>query len=234
MKVAEIIQRIQSLWSKGVQSDDLRLTERHIYNKMLTVRSRLLYQKANKKQKLNQWNFQTLPCVELVKAPIHECPCLPPIGCEILKTKYPLPKPITNLTNHILQSVTSLDGSVIYSEIGWTEYKYKQGNKYTGSKPDYFIRDGYLYLTYKSGPKVVTITGLFQDPVEAESFPSYCDNCEDCQDCDSPLEKEFPIDDELLDVLVEFCIQELVVMFSQSQQDKTNNSQDDNNTQPNE
>lgn len=232
MKIGELTQRIQSLYSKGIQSDDSRLSSRHIYNKLLSVRSRLLFQKANKKQKLNQWNFQTLPCVELIKAPIHECPCLPPVGCEILKSKFKLPNPITNLTHHLLQNVSSVDGSVIYSEIGFNEYKYKKGNKYTANKPDFFIRDGYLYLTYKTGPKIITVTGLFEDPLEVESFPSACDL--DCNTCESILDKEFPIDNDLIDILIEMTIQELIIIFTQNNQDRTNNSSDDNQTQNNE
>ena len=49
MKIGEIIQRIQSLYSKGVESDDTRLMSRHIYNKLLTVRARLISQDAKKK-----------------------------------------------------------------------------------------------------------------------------------------------------------------------------------------
>ena len=60
MKVIEIIQRIQSLYSKGAQSDDSRLSDRHIYNKLLTLRSKYISQQAKKKQKVNQWNFQVL------------------------------------------------------------------------------------------------------------------------------------------------------------------------------
>jgi len=92
MLIKEIIQRIQSLYSKGVQSDDTRLTDRHIYNKMVTVRSKLVSQEAKKKQKINQWSYQTLSCVELIKAQPNECPCIAPPGCEILRSKYPIPK----------------------------------------------------------------------------------------------------------------------------------------------
>jgi len=58
MTIKEIIQRVQSLYSKGVQSDDVRLEDRHIYNKMITVRSKLISQEAKKRQKINQWNYQ--------------------------------------------------------------------------------------------------------------------------------------------------------------------------------
>ena len=227
MTIAEIIQRVQSLYSKGVQSDDSRLTSRHIYNKMLTVRAKLISQESKKNQKVNQWNYQTLPCVELEKAPIHECPCLPPVGCSILKTKVKLPKPLTNLNNHLIQSVSSLDGSIIYSEVTWNEKKYKSSNKYTSNKPDYFIRNEYLYITHRNGPKVISITGLFEDPLEVEDYPSFCPE-NDMLDCISPLDKDFPIDNDMVDTLIEMSANELVVLFSQNQEDLSNNSRDNN------
>ena len=61
MRVGDIIQRIQSLYSKGSQSDDTRLTPRHIYNKMLTVRSKLISEGAKKKQKVNYFYEFHLP-----------------------------------------------------------------------------------------------------------------------------------------------------------------------------
>lgn len=226
LKTSEIIQRIQSLYSKGVQSDDTRLSSRHIYNKILSVRAKLLNQQAKKKQKISQWNYQTLHCVELEKAPLHECPCLPPLGCSIMKTKYPIPQPISNLDKELIQSVTSLDGSIIYSEIGWVEKKYKSSNKYTASKPDYYIRNDFLYITHKNGPKVITITGLFENPFEVDEYPSLCDkDCKDCK-CTSPLESDFPIDSSMIDTLVELAVQELIAVFSQSKEDLTNNTKD--------
>lgn len=226
MITKEIIQRIQSLYSKGVQSDDSRLTDRHIYNKMLTSRAKLLSQKANKKQKISQWNYQTIPCVELIKAPTYECPCLPPVGCQILKTKIKLPEVISSMNRHLIQSVTSLDGSIIYSEVSWTEKKYKSFNKYTGSKPDFFIRNDYLYITHKEGPKLITITGLFENPLEVDKYPSYCEKCEDCVDCESPLDKEFPLDNSIVDTLIDMCVNELVINFSKTREDITANSRD--------
>ncbi|MGL6120767.1 MAG: hypothetical protein ACRC0V_09705, partial [Fusobacteriaceae bacterium] len=154
MVIGEIVARITNLYEKGVPSRSSRLSPRHVYNKMLTVRSKLIRQEANKKQKINQWNYQTIPCLELEKTTIHNCPCIPPIGCYISKSKYPLPKPINNLDNHLIQYVSSIDGSVVFSEISWLQKKYKSGNKYTSKKPDYFIKDGYLYITHSSKIKI--------------------------------------------------------------------------------
>lgn len=235
MKIKEIIQRIQSAYSKGVQSDDSRLSSRHIYSKILSVRSRLITQKLNKKQNISQWNYQTLECVELIRAEPYECPCLPSVGCIILRTKEKLPKPLSSLMKeHVLQSVTSLEGSIIFSETTWKDKKYKKGNKYTGSKPDYFIRNDYLYLTTKKGPKAVSITGLFEDPLEVDNYPSICGEkgCDEntkenpCPECISPLDKDLPIDKDMVEVLIEISLQELISIFSQSREDITNNSKD--------
>lgn len=227
MIIKEVIARITNLYEKGVPSRQSRLSPRHIYNKMLTVRSKLISQEAKKRQKINQWSYQTIPCIELIKAEVHECPCLPPIGCEILRSKFTIPKPMTDLNNHLIQSVTSLDGSVIFSEISWTEKKYKSSNKYTANKPDYYIRNNYLYITHRSGLKVVTLTGLFDDPLIVEKFPSFCiEDCIDCIDCTSPLDKEFPIDNDMIDTLIDMCKQELIEQFTQMIEDTTNNSSD--------
>lgn len=227
MKINEIIQRVQSLYSRGVQSDDVRLEDRHIYNKMITVRSKLISQEAKKRQKINQWNYQTINCIELIKAPVHECPCLPPLGCEILRSKFPIPKPLTDLSTHLIQSVTTIDGSVVFSEIGWIEKKYKSANKFTANKPDYYIKNNYLYITHKNGLRVITLTGLFDNPLEVEKYQSYCPGeCVDCYECQSVLEKEFPMDNDLIDTLIDMCKQELIEQFSQMTEDKTNNSAD--------
>lgn len=226
MLVEEIVQRIISLYNKGAKSDDSRLTERHVYNKLLSVRSKLISEEIKKKQKVNQWNYQSLPCIELQKAYPNECPCIPPLGCEILRSVHKLPKPLTNYDNHIIQSVTDLNGEVTFSETSWNEKKYKGGNKYTSTKPDYFIHNGYLFITHKIKIRVINLVGIFEDPFAEDSFPSYCNECTDCDDCRSVLEKEFPIDEDMIDALIELASIELLDRFNQGIEDRTNNSAD--------
>lgn len=219
-----LIQRIQSAYSRGVQSDDTRLSSRHIYNVLLTMRSTLIENKLNKRQPLSQWNFQTLPCVELVEALPYECPCLPAIGCKILRSKYPLPKPLTALLGgHMLQSVTSLEGSIMYDPTTWKDKKRKAGNKYTSKKPDYYIRNNYLYITSSTGPTAITVTGLFEDPLEAMAYPGSCGGSQ-IDPCASPLDSEFPIDKSMVKTLVEMAYQELLGGFSRGAEDTSNNS----------
>lgn len=228
MNNSELIQRVKSQYNKGVASDDSRLTSRHIYNKLLSVRSRLLFQKVNKNQKINQWSYQTIPCIELIEAPIHECPCVP-IGCKILRSKYKLPKTLSGLSRHIIQSVTTLDGQENISESSFELEKYRKGNKYTPTKPHYYIRNEYLYITNMRSLEVITLTGLFDNPLEVYNFQGFCPelNCPDC-DCISYLDLEFPIDPELEDPIIELSLKELVEFFSQMREDQTNDARDNN------
>ena len=240
MIIKEIIQRVQSLYSKGVQSDDTSLAKRQIYSKILTARARLITQKFNKRQKVSQWSYQTIDCIELIKAQPYECPCLPAVGCTILRTKLELPVPLTGtLDGHMLQSVTSLEGSVVFSETTWKNKKYAVGSKYTSAKPDFYIRNNYLYVTVKGAPKVVSITGLFEDPLEADKYPTICgaEACvedtegevevnDHCPECISPLDLDLPIDKSMVETLIEMAANELIAVFSQGREDITNDSKD--------
>lgn len=224
MKISEIIQRVQSLYSKGVQSDDSRLSNRHIYNKLVSVRNRLMSQKVNKNQKLSQWSYQPIPCIELIKAPIHECPCVPKGNCVVLRSKYKLPKPIPSIEKDVIQSVTTLDGSIKFDPTTFENEKYAKGNKYTSNKPEFYIRDEYLYITYYKALEVVTLTGIFSDPLEVYNFPSFCG--ETCKDCESFLDKNFYIDSDLVEPMIEISLQELINIYSQMREDQTNDSRD--------
>ena len=223
MTIKEIIQRIQALYSKGVKSDDSRLNSRHIYSKLKTIRGRLLYERVNKRQFIASINYQVLPCVELVVAPITECPCIPPLGCCIYKTKYPLPKPLSGMNGHIIRSVTSLDGNIVYSELTWQDKKYKQYDKYTSTKPDYFITGEYLYVTAKNDTEVIRIEILLEDPIDGYNYPMYCPTVDDCL---SVFDREFHLDNSMVDAVVELSVQELISIFNQAQEDSSNNSKD--------
>jgi hypothetical protein len=194
MIIKEMVQRVQSLYSKGVQSDDTRLSKRHIFSKLLTGRARLITQRINKRQPVTQWSYQTLDCVALVKAPPYECPCLPAVGCTILKTKLPLPAPLMGIFDgHAIQSVTSVEGSIVFSETTWKAKKYASGSKYTSTKPDFYIRNNYLYVTSKVAPKVISITGLFENPLEVYAYPSICGEVE-CKENKTTI--EYPVFNE--------------------------------------
>lgn len=229
MTVGELIQRVQSLYSHGVQSDDSRLSSRHIYNKLKSVRMKLLYDDLKKKKSVNAINYQTLPCVELIKANIQECGnCLPTLGCDLLRSKLELPKTASDGLANYIESVTSVDGTIRYTETQWSAKKYKKGNKYTSHIPDFYLRNNFLYITWVMGPRILTITGLFEDPIEVATYPSACKK----KECLNPYTLEFPIEGRFIEALIEIAYRELIEMFSASAQDLSNNSTEDRTHQP--
>lgn len=229
MKVEDLVFRIQALYSQGVQSDDSRLSNRLIYNKLLTVRSKLISQEVKKKQRLSRWNYQNIPCIELIEVPAHECPCLPPVGCNVLRSKYKLPKPISGLNGHIIESVTTIDRQTKIDETTPTSFKYQRGNKFTANKLSFYIHNDYIYINTPTKIRVVTLTGLFEDPTEVSNFKDYCkQECKDCNnnDCVDYMEQEFTIDNDMIDTLIELSLQELIGIFRRGINDNINDGKE--------
>lgn len=226
MKVKKLIDRVQSIYSKGVQSDDSRLSNRLIYNKLLTTRSKLISQKIKKKQRVSQWNYQTIPCVKLVEVPKHQCPCIPPVGCKILRSEHKLPEPISGFNEDLIQSVTSIERSIKIDRISINAVNFQRGNKYTSTKVNFFVQDGYIYLTTPTDISIISIVALFENPIEVKNFLSYCSDCVECNKCIDYLEEDFPIDNDMIDTLIELTLNEVVILFSKSIEDVSNNSID--------
>lgn len=225
--IGEAIQRVQSMYSRGVQSKDSRLTSRHIYSAILSARSTLLSQMSAKGQKIGNWAYQLLPCVELVKAQVHECPCIPAVGCSILRTREKIPKPITDLEKHMIKFVSDVYGDMRFDEDSFENTKYSVGNKYTANKPSYFPHNGYLFITVRKELKAITISMLANDPIEVYAFPSICDECPPCLDY---MALEFPIDGDMLVPLTQLANQELIIMLKQMGEDRNANAADDTDT----
>lgn len=226
MELKKYFDRIQTLYSRGVKSDDSRLSKRHIYNKILTVRARLISQQYRKKQTVAQSNYQTLPCIKLVPVPAHQCPCLPPMGCEMIRSEHKIPGILMGHTSELIQSVTSAEKSMKLDRVSINAINAQRGNKYTSKKVNYFLDNGYLYVVAPYSMGVVSLTGLFDDPIEAEIFKGYCDDCIDCSKCLDYDKIDFPIDSDMIEALIELSIAELIEIFSQMHEDSTNNTRD--------
>jgi hypothetical protein len=227
MTNGEIIQRVLNLYSKGIPSDDARLSRRHVYSKLNSVRSRLIVQKLNKKQDISRFAYYTVPCIELVKVPIHECDCIPALGNYISRSKYQLPTVINDIINgDVIESVTGMDGTLNFSASTWTTAKYIKGNKFTANSKFFYIKNKYLYVSPVDEIELVTMTALWEDPVLAMSFTSYCNCDNDVTTCTSPLDMEFVTDPDLIEPILQLTIEELVGVFTKTNEDITNDTKD--------
>lgn len=226
LSVKEVTERIQSLYSKGVQSDDSRLSTRHIYSKLSSVRVKLLTEKVNKKQSISPWCYSIIPCVEMVEVKPNQCPCETPPGCKILRSKHKIPTIMTSYSGLIINSITSINLGKIYSIIDVKEFKNKKGNRYTSNDADAFFYDNYLYLSTRKASEIVSIEALCEEIFEVFNFPNSCvEECQDCG-CESFLDVDFKLDQDTLETAIELSVQELIGIFNQNREDQKNNTKD--------
>lgn len=224
--IEEAIQLVQSMYSKGVQSKDSRLSPRHIYSELLIARSTIIRQQANKRQPISKWVIQTIPCIELIPALPYECPCAPPMGKYILKTKYPIPSPIYSSSDSLIYSVTTLDGNIRIDPTEFSSVKYNPGKKYTTSKSGYYIKNNHGFITNTTKLKGITMEGAFDDPLAVQNFASLCGVCTECE-CKSAFEYDFCIDRNSLNGIAQIATNKLVILFGQMKEDKSSNASDD-------
>lgn len=226
MKIREIIQRIKTIYSKGVSSDDSRLSSRYLYSKMISLRAKLILEQANKKQKVSQWNYQTIPCIELIEVPKHLCPCVPPSGCTILRSKHILPSPITGLSSSLIQGVYDIEGNTRIEPQSINSIRFSRGNKFTSKEPKYFIEQGYLYVITPLELNLVKVVGLFEDPILVKTYETFCNDCKDCVSCIDYNEEEFPLDLSLVEPLIQLLTQEIAELFLKITEDTRNDGKD--------
>jgi hypothetical protein len=228
--IGQAIQRVQSRYSKGVQSDDTRLSSRHIYSKLLDVRNTIITQTANKNQLIAPHVYQSLPCLEMIDAPISECDNIPNIG-YILRSRFPLPNILSSNDKLLIKSITTLDGKINYTRADWYTIKYIKANKYTGDVPRYIIKsngdNNFLYLSTKVKPEAIEVIAIYEDPIEVQIFPNYCNDYAN-PNCLNYPDLEFPVELDMLNTIVEIIVKEMMESFTETQQDKNNNSRDEN------
>lgn len=219
MDIREYIDKIQTLYSKGIKSFSTRLSNRHIYSTIASIRKTLISQKSKKKQYVSSWSYQTF-CIDMEYN----------AKCNASITKYPLPKTLTDYNGDLIKSVRTIDGSENIDKIEPEQVKYLKGNRYTSKKLRYYIQDGYLYLNRNIGPKQIEVTILADNPLDVYYLNQCCSKEEDFN-CISPLDMEFPIDGDLEETLVQLASQRLVQEFQiLGRQDLYNNLREDTQT----
>ena len=231
MLIGEAIQRTKQLYNKGVESVDSRLSNRYVYSKLRTVRERIVSQELKKKQIVNEWTYQTLPCFPMVLAPTHECPCVPSEGCEILRSECKLPQIFTDDNRHIIKSVSKITGTgdnfldIQFGETSWMRVKYQAGYKFAKVKAEFFIHNDYLFVIHNKTLELITVVAIFNDPLQAALACDYCDTVVD--PCKSYLDFDIHIDGKLEESLCQLAAEEIIYIYAQMRADDRNNTYDD-------
>lgn len=228
MTIREIIERVESTLVNGlpVQIRGGYISHRWIYSVLKSMRSRILVQKANKRQNISSWNRQVLHCVPLEVVPEEECLCYSSNNCVIKRTTIRIPDILTGLSDYLIESVSS-NGNKI-DIISKNSAKYQTYSRFTGNKPSAFIDDGYVWIKNGSYIDHITITAVFDDPVDVIEY----NNTYSCSDvvqtcCQDITNNEFPIDNDLADTCIMMTIQEISMAFLKQQGNDRNEEKEE-------
>lgn len=225
MTLGQVISGIQSEYSKGVPSQSVRVTDRFIYNTMAPIRAKVISQAATKRQILSDWVYQTLACIEMTPVDLSDCPTCVPTGCKAYRSLQKFPSVITSKNDHLVKSLTSVDGRTTYDYTTWDKFRLKSFSRFTASHKEFFFHNEYLYLIdtviQSNLNKRVTMVAAFDDPVSVYLYPSCTQTCIDI------FEKEFPLNGQFLDSVTEMTVVRLKELTIERQPDTTSNLRED-------
>ena len=217
MKVKEIIQRVRNEYSKGIESDDIRLSARLVYNIFLSVRNNFLRKRYNSKQNISI-NDVTAICIEFEKVKGEDC-CGMKLNCEVMKSRKKVPNILENLYGLSVLRAGNLIGTRDFNYIKLEQLKYQQYFRYAKNTIKYTLKDGYIYIFGKDLPEKGEILAVLENPLEYKG-------CTKTNDCESYLDKNFPIDTTLLDDIINKTTLEVFNYFGKGINDIHNDSRE--------
>lgn len=207
-------------------SDDASYTEEHILSLVSNYRGFLLKQRySDIKKQIPESNYQTI-CLDLIEVPaISGEPCE---GGSYLRSKEKIPT-LMQIGNPIIYPSDYYQGNITYVSRERMRYvghnRFLQNIIYASLGPD-----GYLYFK-SNNPQYLymeqaKMTGIFENPEEVAKL-----SCEDNEEesCDI-LDKDFPLEEALVPVLIELCVKELSGAVYRPEDNRNNASDDLSNT----
>lgn len=216
----QITADILNLASSGKGNYSVRLEEELVYFWINEARSKLISEALIKREQLSDVWLQAISCLEMIQVEASEC-CFVTTGCFILRSKKKLPPTIeTNNDNSIVKVVTAT-GSIVDKGNAF-DGVYASFNKYTGKKPFWYLQNGYLYMTDEQLITYLTVYGIFENPMDLNTFI----NCTDTP-CFS-IDDNYPVSLKMANDITNYVLRAKVLPFYSTIPDKSNdaNSED--------
>lgn len=209
--------------------DDSSIDDRYIIYLYNLKRSKYLRNDANNLQKLIDNSVLQKFCIELEEVSINDCNFEFECG-SIMRTKTTIPKP---LELHLKSALTEIKPStkiikpfyfVNKEKAIWSKY-----SPFPDSIYAFLDTDQYVYLVSESNAvkliKCITITGIFEDPLELKNYKNCC-GCEIPTNCFDDDLTDYPLQAHHIDNIREEIIRTLIGTL-QLPEDKNNNSNND-------
>jgi hypothetical protein len=128
---------------------------------------------------------QSLGCLELEKVDGSQC-CGLDIGCDVYKTKLPLPKTLRFNFEEAITFVGAADGLTRIPIVSSSIIKFLQYDKYTYDNKKAYTLGDYLYIFHAEGMQYVNVRGVFENPEDLAKYDCDGSSCYD-EDADYPI-----------------------------------------------
>jgi hypothetical protein len=210
----------------GYLSDDNGWSEEAIADHLISVRASVLRDALRTGEGVTEFSYQILDCVEVKLLDKNECPCAPASGCVWLRTKHPIPKPIS------IKSVSDNIGHETFDKKKWTELKrIKHSRIKSARNKRYFAfkesgtSEYYLYIHVPEAEDMmlqsITVQGIFAKPIEAEKVPR-CGKQSKLPFC-NPMDIPFFVEEELQEIIFNRTWATLIQLRNSAPMDNLNN-----------
>lgn len=179
----------------------------------------LLSQKLHDRTLYREENvFTDIPCIEMEKIDNFSCPIVEFRTCRnIMRSKKKLPELIFSRYGDSIRLVTNLDFTIKIDRTNPVKYINDRNRYGYKEKPEYYTRDGYLYII-NSNIELVNLQLITLERDKAEEV-----SCDGSDECISPLDFEFVGSDKLREAVYREVLQELAGLTLQILPDENPN-----------
>ena len=213
----KLVYDVKNIYYGGFQSDDAQVSDRQVAYWINQDRAFLTSQLMSAGKTIPETFIQHLECVQLE--------CLDPAECcdiestqKVLRSTQKIPETIHRNGRNTIFSVSSADHTIGFAETNSIRQRYTKHSKYTGGKPSWFIKNGYLYLTNSKELEYVSLSGIFDDPTEALNFIN-CDGVP-CWTWDDA----YPISSRMASIITKKILTERLRFVQKTLNDEANDS----------
>ena len=226
MNLAKIIFDVRETLKLYV--DDGDISDRYITYLYGIKRAKYLRQDLNNFQKTTDLSITQTLCLGLEVVSASQCNL--DIECDtILRTKQKVPKPLELHTKTAITNVRSTNRiSVPFNFVTKEKAIYSKFSPFSNAIFAFLDNDGYIYLLSTTNTlnmiECVTVTGVFEDPLELMNYTNCCD-CTIAPSCFDITTTDYPLQPHYVDLIKSEIVNELAKRISLPK-DETNNSDD--------
>lgn len=165
--------------------------------------------------------YTTIPCLKMVQVPLSEC-CSYKHPCSIRRSEKQIPKVGEGIWGYAVNTVQSMDGSVMFSE--GTAKRYTNMLTLKSNPKFYWMQNGYMYV---SDPDIeyVMLRAYFEEDIPFDLSACEQDD-KNKQECENPLDEPFRCPGYILQNVITTVIQQYANYYMRLKTDETDDDKE--------